>query len=114
MSTLWAQARQSFRGWDPRAPWDIGSGSRVEAEEGRGGGGGGEGGGGGGGGGRRERRRGKKKRKEEVNRENTGRKKGRAPSHDPPGLKGHAPWKPGSFLLWECYQDIKGILKKQT
>lgn len=47
MSTLWAQARQSFRGWDPRAPWDIGSGSRVEAEEGRGGGegGGGEGGG---------------------------------------------------------------------
>lgn len=49
-----------------------------------------------------------------MNRENTGRKKGRAPSHDPPGLKGHAPWKPGSFLLWECYQDIKGILKKQT
>lgn len=43
MSTLWAQARQSFRGWDPRAPWDIGSGSRVEAEEETGGGGGGGG-----------------------------------------------------------------------
>lgn len=33
MSTLWAQARQSFRGWDPRAPSGICSGSRVEKLE---------------------------------------------------------------------------------
>lgn len=26
-----------------------------------------------------------------------------------PGLQGSIPCRPGSFLLWECYQDIKGI-----
>lgn len=26
-----------------------------------------------------------------------------------PGLQGSTPCRPDSFLLWECYQDIKGI-----
>lgn len=25
------------------------------------------------------------------------------------GLQGSTPCRPDSFLLWECYQDIKGI-----
>lgn len=94
MSTPWAQARQSFRGLDPKAPWNIREGGRKKKRE------------------RREEKGGRKlKEKEERKQRCTDRmdgRKGVAPSHDrrPPGTW---PCKPGSFLLWECYQDIKSI-----
>lgn len=39
--------------------------------------------------------------------------KGSVPSWDPM-LQGSPHRAPGSFLLWECYQDLKRHLKKQT
>lgn len=35
-------------------------------------------------------------------------KKGSVPSWDP-NVPGNAHCRLGSFLLWECYQDLKGI-----